>query len=59
MFQVSVTNLFNNKAPVDMGSSAGTRLSQTSSAMGAPLNRSLHGIGVVGPATIAGFNWSF
>jgi hypothetical protein len=58
MFQVPVTCLFNNKAPVDMGSPAGTGLSRTSSAMRAPLNPSLHGVGIVGPANIAGFKCS-
>ena len=59
MLQLSVTNLFGAKPPVDMGSYSGTGLSQTSNQTGAPYNPSLHGIGAVGPAWLLGLAYKF
>jgi iron complex outermembrane receptor protein len=58
-FQLSVTNLFNNKAPVDMGSYAGSGFNQTSNQTGGPHNSTFHGIGAVGTAWVLGLNYQF
>jgi iron complex outermembrane recepter protein len=59
MVQLSGTNIFNAKPPVDMSSYAGTGLNLTSNQTGAPYNPSLHGIGAVGPAILLGMTYNF
>ena len=59
MIQVSGTNIFNQKPPVDMSSYAGTGLNLTSNQTGAPYNPSLHGPGVIGPTYTVGLTYNF
>ncbi len=59
MVQFSVNNLFNQKPPTDMGSYAGTGLSNTSNQTGAAYNPSLHGIGAVGTSFVLGLQYNF
>jgi outer membrane receptor protein involved in Fe transport len=56
--RLAVTNLFNQQAPVDIGTYSGTGDNRTSS-RGAPYNPSLHWAGVVGASWLLGITYNF
>jgi iron complex outermembrane receptor protein len=55
----SVTNLFDQKPPMDMGTYAATGTNVNSSNYGVPYNPSLHQAGAVGRAFSLGLNYKF
>jgi iron complex outermembrane recepter protein len=58
MVQLSINNLFNQQAPVDVGGYAGTGDNRNTS-RGAPYNPSLHMPGVIGTSWMLGFTYTF
>ena len=58
MFSLSINNLFDQDAPVDVGGYAGTGDNRNTS-RGAPYNPSLHMPGVIGTSWLLGVNYTF
>ena len=59
MIQVSGTNIFDQKPPVDLASYAGTGINRSNTQTGAPYNPSLHGPGIIGPMWSIGLTYNF
>jgi iron complex outermembrane receptor protein len=57
-FKLAVTNLFDQQAPVDMGTYSGTGPNRNSS-RGAPYNPSLHWTGIQGASWLLGVQYNF
>ena len=59
MVQLSVQNLFDQQAPVDVGTYGGSSGANRNSARGAPYNPSLHMPGVMGATWLLGVSYKF